>query len=127
MPQDPAREAPYPARAVATITFDPETGAIEVRPPSLRVRAGGTLRWNCTGNVESFEILMKDGSRTPFAGGKPGTGGVSETPEEAVDPKANGGSSDPANTYAYSVICVDRKGNRHELDPDVVVGPPSPE
>lgn len=127
MPNDPAREGPYPARAVGTITFKPATGEIDVRPTSLRVRAGGTLRWTCTGNVESFEILMKDGSRTPLAGGKTGTGGVTETPEEAVDPAANGGSSDPANTYSYSVICVDHHGNRHELDPDVVVGPPSPE
>lgn len=127
MAQEPAQGGPYPDHATAAITFNPGTGQISVQPPSMRVRAGGTLRWNCTGNVRSFEILMKDDGRTPFAGGKPGTGGVTETPAEAVDGGANGGSSDAANTYRYSVICVDQQGNRHELDPDVVVGPPTPE
>lgn len=126
MAQEPASRGPYPDHATAAITFNPGTGQITVQPHNLRVKAGGTLKWSCTGNVRSFEIIMKDRSRTPLAGGKPGTGGVTETPAEAVDAKANGGSSDAANTYRYSVICVDQHGDRHELDPEVVVGPPSP-
>lgn len=126
MAQDPASRVPYPDHATAAITFNPDTGQVSVQPPTLRVKAGGTLKWSCTGNVQSFEIIMKDPSRSPLAGGKPATGGVTETPAEAVAPKANGGSSDAANTYRYSVICVDRQGKRHDLDPEVVVGPPSP-
>lgn len=117
----------YPDHATATITFDPSTADIDVRPPSLRVRAGGTLRWKCTGGVESFEIVMKDSSRTPFPGGRATTRGVTETPDEPVDERANGGADDAANTYRYTVICTDDEGNRHELDPDVVVGPPLPD
>lgn len=120
-----ASGANYPDRATAAITFNPATGEISVRPPSLRVRAGGTLKWTCAGSVESFEVVMKDGSRTPFADGKSSTRGVSETPDVPVDPKANAGASDPDNTYAYTIVCTDREGKRHELDPDVVVGPPT--
>lgn len=126
MAQEPASRGPYPDHATAAITFNPGTGEISVQPATLRVKAGGTLKWSCTGNVQSFEILMKDTSHTPFAGGKPGTRGVTETPAEAVDAKANAGSSDAENTYRYSVICVDQQGRRHELDPEVVVGPPTP-
>lgn len=114
----------YPEYATVNITFNPSTKEITVAPRSRKVKAGGTLRWNCTGNVASFEVAMKNGSRTPFVDGKTRCGGKTAV-AEPVDPNAASGPSDPDNTYSYSVTCTDQNGEEHTLDPDVVVGPPT--
>lgn len=120
-----AAAGPYPATRQININLTSDGSSLTVQPHSAKVKNGGTLQFRVGTGIASFEVTMKDSKRTPFASGKPNTSGGKSGKDEAVAGNANGGDSDAKNTYSYSVSCTKEDGTKVDVDPDIIVGPPT--
>ena len=94
----------------------------------IHVKAGGAIHWKCgteDGNeIEIFTVNIK-GAETPFRDGTfQATGLCPDGVTKGIGENAHGGDTSTTN-YVYGVVCEMADGGTVEVDPDIVVGPPT--
>lgn len=120
-----AAAGPYPPTRKITITVGGNPKKVLVSPDPAKVRKGGMLEFRVAPGIKSFKVTMTDSKRTPFASGKPDTSGGKNGKDEKVGEDASSGDSDAKNTYSYEVTCTTDDGEELDMDPDIIVGPPT--